>query len=84
MYTLLIAVMNSYPAWGEKDHRLGISGIFGDFSCGGWTGGTGYHTEKSCGSCADRYCDAVYGWSGADGDPFKGISADPCCDPHWT
>ena len=28
--------------------------------------------------------DAVYGWSGADGDPFKGISADPCCDPHWT
>ena len=17
-------------------------------------------------------------------DPFKGISADPCCDPHWT
>lgn len=19
-----------------------------------------------------------------DGDPFKGISADPCCDPHWT
>ena len=21
---------------------------------------------KACGSCADRYCDAVYGWAGTE------------------
>ena len=73
MYTLLIADDEPLIRNGVKKIIDWESlGIFRDFSCGGWTGGTGYYTEKSCGSCADRYCDAVYGWSGADGDPFQG------------
>ena len=74
----------SYPQWGEKIidwESLGFSEIF----LGGWTGGTGYHTEKSCGSCTDR--DIVIPFM--DGLRLTEILSREfpqihVVDPHWT
>ena len=67
MYTLLIADDEPLIRNGvKKDYRLGITGVFTDFSGRRRTGSTGYYKIKACGSCADRYCDAVYGWAGTE------------------
>lgn len=67
MYTLLIADDEPLIRNGVKKiidwESLGFSQTF---SGRRRTGSTGYYKIKACGSCADRYCDAVYGWAGTE------------------
>ena len=62
MYTLLIADDEPLIRNGVKKiidwESLGFSQIF--------LAEDGYYKIKACGSCADRYCDAVYGWAGTE------------------
>ena len=65
MYTLLIADDEPLIRNGVKKiidwESLGFSQIFLAED-----GQEALDIIKACGSCADRYCDAVYGWAGTE------------------